>query len=77
MKWKEPIELTSFVFLSKSNTTLSPVPLEHLIGREVVFAAFRAAEGVANLVFGAQVVHVVLFALEHLAAELAHELKTQ
>ena len=53
------------------------MPLENVIGRKIVFVALGTAQWLANLVLGTQVVHVRLFALEHLAAELAHELKTQ
>ena len=50
---------------------------EDIVRREVVFATRRAAEGVANLVLGAQVVDQRCFLLEDLAAYLADELKTQ
>ena len=59
----------------QSNTTFPLVDLEHFIGREVVFAALRAAKRVADLMFGAQVVDQRRFALEHMVAELAHELQ--
>ena len=51
--------------------------IEHLVGREIVLAALWTTQWLANLVFGAQVVHIALFALEHLVAELAHKLKAQ
>ena len=51
--------------------------IEHLVGREVVLAALGTAQRFADLVLGAQVVHIALFALKHLVAELTHKLKTQ
>ena len=45
--------------------------------RWLIWAGSWAAESVTDLVLGAQVVHIVLFALEHLAAELTYELKAE
>ena len=49
--------------------------LEHIIGREIIFVTRRAAEGVTNLVLGAQVVNQRMLLPEDLAAHLTDELQ--
>ena len=51
--------------------------LEHLVRREALFPTLWTAQWLTNLVFGAQVVHIAFFTLEHLVAELAHKLKAE
>ena len=49
--------------------------IKHIIRREVVIAALGAAERVANLVLGAQVVDQCMLLPEDLAAHLTDELQ--
>ena len=49
---------------------------EHLVRREIFFAALRAAKRVADLVLGAKMANESAFALEDLVAHLTDELQT-